>query len=148
MFASLILAGALTAQEPTLRLDLVCDGQANVSTSSTTNVGEPGGPVNFVTTSGRDQVRERVTVSFNENGGRIRLPDSMLPTIRGRSEDGWRPLSNVEISDDRITGRMSFNFIDRPSVRIDRVTGTLEVRGLDTSFVGECQAIDPSARRF
>lgn len=104
--------------------------------------------MNFVTTSGRDQVRERVTVSFNENGGRIRLPDSMLPTIRGRSEDGWRPLSNVEISDDRITGRMSFNFIDRPSVRIDRVTGTLEVRGLDTSFVGECQAIDPSARRF
>lgn len=148
MFASLIIAGALALQETPLRLDLVCDGQADVSTSTTTNVGEPGGPVNFVTSNGRDRVVERVTVSFSENGGRIRLPDSMLPTIRGRSEDGWRPLSNVEVTDDRITGRMSFNFIDRPSVRIDRVTGTLEVRGLDTSFVGECQAIDPSARRF
>lgn len=148
MFASLIIAGALVMQEAPLRLDLACQGQADVSTSATTNVGEPGGPVNFVTTNGRDRVGERVTVSFNETGGRIRLPDSMLPTIRGRSEDGWRPLSNVEISDDRITGRLSFNFLDKPSVRIDRVTGTLEVRGLDTSFVGECQAIDPAARRF
>lgn len=148
MIAALIIAGALAAQQSPVRLDLVCEGQANVSTSTTTNIGEPGGPVNFVTTNGRDRVSERVTVSINETGGRIRLPDSMLPTIRGRSEDGWRPLSNLQVGESQITGRMSFNIIDKPSVRIDRVTGTLEVRGLDTSFVGECQAIDPTARRF
>ena len=44
--------------------------------------------MNFVTTNGRDRVRERVTASFNENGGCVRLPNSMFPMIRGRSEDG------------------------------------------------------------
>lgn len=148
MFASLIIAGALVTQGPPLRLDLVCAGQANVGTSETTDIGEPGGPVNFVTTNGRNRVQERVSISFSENGGRIRLPDAMLPTIRGRSEDGWRPMTNVVIGENLITGRMSFNFIDKPSIRLDRVTGTVEIRGVESSFTGECQPYDPQARRF
>ena len=54
MIAALIIAGALAAQQSPVRLDLVCEGQANVSTSTTTNIGEPGGPVNFVTTNDLD----------------------------------------------------------------------------------------------
>jgi len=148
MLASLIVAGVLASQTTPLRLDLICQGQADIGTSETTDIGEPGGPINFVTTNGRNRVPERVSISFNENGGRIRLPDSMLPSIRGRSEDGWRPLANVSIGEDLITGRMSFNFIDKPSVRLDRVTGTVEIRGIASSFTGECQPYDSQARRF
>lgn len=151
MVVSLLFASSIAASQaagPNLTLDLVCQGQASISTSETTNIGPVGGPVNFATTEGRARVQERVEISFNDSRSRIRLPSSMLPSIRGRSDDGWRAMSNIVISDDLITGRVSFNFLDKPSIRIDRITGTVEIRGLDTSFVGDCRPIDISERRF
>ena len=87
-------------------------------------------------------------IVFEGEGGRVRMPDALVPNLRGRSNDGWRPLNNVSQAGDLITARFSYNFLDRPSVRIDRTTGGIEIRSLAARFVGECQPYDATARRF
>lgn len=147
MGVALALSGQTAAMTGT-SVDLICRGQADVSTTDTINTGPVGGPVNFATINGRSRLSEIVTLTLRDQDSRIRVPSSMTPSLRGRSDDGWRPIQELSVTDTLITGRFSFNPINKPSIRIDRITGIIEIKSLNGSFVGECQPVSIENRRF
>jgi len=123
-------------------LILLCEGSATLGTSSTasTSIYGSGGTTTANTTVyGTDQVRERVTVRVGDGTVEARLPASMSPALSGRGSDGWRQLTDVRITSEEITGRFSYNWLNRPTVRIDRLTGDIEIDAMgQTGFRGTC----------
>jgi hypothetical protein len=123
-------------------LTLICDGTATVgtTTSAGTSVYSSQGTTTANTTVyGTDQLRERLTVRVVEGTVAVRMPASLQPPIGGRGNDGWRQLTDVQITDEEIRGRFSYNWLNRPSVRIDRMTGDIEVDAMgQTGFRGTC----------
>lgn len=144
-----IIATLLLTNPTDTRLELVCRGTATVSTSVTTSGNNYGDPSNSVTSQGTARINERVGVSIDGSSARIRTPSSMLPDwpFRSRSEDGWRPITELVVTDDLITGKVALGPVTRQSLRIDRLTGVLELRG-GSPFTGECEPVDHTQRRF
>lgn len=138
-----IAASSAHAQE--LNLALECEGVATLDTTEFTHRNDGSAPE---ARHGTARQTERVQIVFEGAGGRIRIPESMLPNIRGRSQDGWRELSEIRQRDDQIDARFSYNFLDKPTVRIDRVTGGILISQLTSRFTGTCQPYDATARRF
>ena len=89
---------------------------------------------------------DQVDVDLTGAEGRIRLPRVTLPLMRG-GDGGWFKLTNVRITDRAITGSAAVNFINRPKVHIDRVTGVISINGMNGSYVGKCQRVDVAAQR-
>ena len=89
---------------------------------------------------------DQVDVEFLDGEGRIRLPRSVLPALRG-GENGWFRLRDLSISDRVIEAQASVNFINKPRVHIDRTTGTISINGMNGSFVGRCERVDPGTER-
>lgn len=147
-------AALLSAQETTsLDLHLQCDGIATFPESQSTTAsawGSSGGYASgAATTVRRGSAPDRVLVALAGEDGRVRLPRSMVPTVNGGGEDGWWPLNELEVTDSQITGRFRLNPFNRPSVRIDRITGSIEIQGsFKLSFRGDCVPIDATQRRF
>jgi hypothetical protein len=81
--------------------------------------------------------------------GRIRLPDVLTPLLHNQTDAGWRAFDTLTAGDTEITGQITLNLFNKPSVVIDRVTGHLEVKsGAIPLFGGECRAYDSNTRRF
>lgn len=88
-------------------------------------------------------------VEITGDSARIFVPPSLLPPVRGRSDAGWRPLDRLNITDDSITGRFDLNIFNKPTVEIDRTTGTIEIDGFGTtSYSGVCERVEAQERRF
>ena len=123
-------------------LILLCEGVATVGTAATagTHVYGPEGSASANTTVyGSDRISERLTVRVGDGTVEVRLPASMNPPLSGRGSDGWRALTDVQITDEEIRGRFSYNWINRPAVRIDRMTGDMEIDAMgQTGFRGTC----------
>ena len=77
----------------------------------------------------------------------------MRPAMSGAGDEaGWRTLTDVRISDAEISGTFSYNWVNRPVVRIDRMTGEVQVRQASlvsgrSSFSGMCEPASQE-RRF
>ena len=95
----------------------------------------------------KEKLDERVLVDIHENIARIRFPRSLLPPYNNGSKDGWWELTDVSVSDEAISARFRLNFANKPAVRIDRLSGDIEVTGF-AKFRGECQTQSRSERRF
>ena len=123
-------------------LILLCEGVATVGTATTagTHVYGPEGSASANTTVyGSDRISERLTVRVGDGTVEVRLPASMNPPLSGRGSDSWRALTDVQITDEEIRGRFSYNWINRPAVRIDRMTGDMEIDATgQTGFRGTC----------
>jgi hypothetical protein len=143
MMTIALSALALPVSAQDLNLALQCDGVETFDTTVSVPGQDGGAPV---IRNDMSRQFERVQIIFEGTGGRVRMPD--VPGLRGSSGDGWRPLNNVAQAGDLITARFSYDFLDHPSVRIDRTTGGIEISSLAARFVGECQPYDASARRF
>lgn len=143
----LLLPGQTQSESP--RLTLVCDGVGNTTSRQSATVDAFTPNQRQVTVTGTERISERVMVSLAPGENRIRIPSTLLPPLRGRSDDGWRPLTDVTVDETTIRGRVNINLLNRPSVRIDRLTGSIELEGFaSTRFSGQCEAVDPEARRF
>ena len=99
-----------------------------------------------VSTVGSLQSASRVTVELNGAEGRIMPPRELIPELAGRGDQGWRQLTDLDVSDERVRGRFSFNWINKPVVVIDRRTGDIEIQGQDAAggggfFRGDCRAV-------
>jgi hypothetical protein len=122
------------AQAGAATLHLACEGVATFS-------GPDGHP---------DQTEGQVLVELTgAASGRIRLPDVLTPLVHNATDDGWRTLDGLTVTDTRIAGQVTLNFINKPAVSIDRATGHLDVKsGAQPLFGGLCHTYDPAARQF
>lgn len=105
------------------------------------------------TMRGRNRSSDRLTVEVLGGTVRIKGPPSLTPAIAGRGDDGWRTLTNVSITDQEIRGQISYNWTNRPSVRIDRMSGEIEMRNANliagaSSFRGDCERVTRDAPLF
>jgi hypothetical protein len=78
--------------------------------------------------------------------GRVRMPRTMLPPIRG-GEDGWFKLKSIEVSDREITASIAVNVMNNPKLRVDRYSGNISISGKAGDFTGRCQPYDPATQR-
>lgn len=132
-------------------INLICygGGSANKATVSSVYANDNWGNTASGQVVGQRQVgfEDQVNVEVNDdNTGRIRVPRSMLPPLHGGNE-GWFEFKNIKTTDTAITGSAGINFINSPKVRLDRVTGTINISGKAGDFVGRCEPYDPAASR-
>ena len=121
------------AAAPPPVLHLVCDGLSVFTAAD----GHPAG------------AEGQTLIDVTGPAGRIKLPAIQASLIHDQTDDGWRPLAGLAVTDSAITGQVSLGILDKPTVAIDRVTGHLDVKSaFGPVFGGECQTYDPAARKF
>lgn len=121
-------------------LSLQCDGTSTIAVQTTgqTSVwaGTESANANSVVTSSARQA-DRVLVEVDGETVRVRPPASMAPQLGGGGSDGWRALTDVTIDERRISGKFAYNWINRPTVTINRMTGDIEIMG-SSKYSGVC----------
>lgn len=140
---SVAISGA--AQAESFYLTCVGAGSATKQTSSnafaTNNYGQSA---SGVVTSTRDVgFEDQVNIEIVDDVGKIRMPRTMLPRIRG-GKDGWFEIENLKVSEKEITGSAAVSFINSPKLRIDRLTGNVSISGKSGSFAATCRSYDPA----
>ncbi|MGE0531173.1 MAG: hypothetical protein AB7G40_14795 [Hyphomonadaceae bacterium] len=150
VFALLTFCGSPAFADDLL---LACSGSGDRTTTSSSfgTVTSPYGDTytGQGTQLRRETISERVMVEITGDTARIFVPASLLPPIRGGSDAGWRALDRLSITDRSITGRFDLNIFNKPTVEIDRTTGTIEIDGFgNTSYSGICERVEAQERRF
>ena len=107
---------------------------------------------NFVTgnswgSGGVVSTDEMLKVRISGGSGAIQFPKDLLPLIHGSSKDGWFTFTKLNISEEEIAATFSLNFINHPSVTIDRLTGGISIAGLGGGFNGACEKFDPATMK-
>lgn len=125
-------------------LELICRGTARFqetgSVSSSTEVGYGNYASSNATVTTRGSAAAVMGVRIDDaGGGAAKLPSQLVPLLAGKSEDGWRPFTSLELSEDRIKATMSLNILNKPKLTIDRRTGDIEVSALQSGFTGACE---------
>jgi hypothetical protein len=152
---------ALAGQTPTQsQLNLTCFGGGTakkVTVISGSNSGYLSGMVGSTPVSGtvsgsssvviprREGFTDQVDVEFFSGNDRIRLPSSTIPAFHGGQGGGWYKLKDVVADAHSIRAKALVNFINHPSIYVDRVTGTISIAGRDGDYTGQCQATDANA---
>lgn len=141
------LAVPNAAATASTNLHLTCDGFGTVERSESSQVhgfsALSGGSVSMHSS---EQHAAQVLVEIGGNGGRIYIPSEFVPPIHSHSDDGWRPFDSLDVGDTGIHGRFKLNFLNKPKVTIDRMTGHLGISGIGSfSFSGHCETYDPNA---
>lgn len=132
-------------------LQLVCYGQAEKIVAETRSGYQwnPGThkyePKSEVTTGTRD-FDSAVNVSIHDDRGRIRIPKQLIPPLHSGGQDGWWDIDDLIVGHNEIRGRFRLNGLNKPSLSIDRRTGTITVDGM-IKFNGRCDQ-DSGHRRF
>lgn len=134
-------------------LHLICGGGGSATRVNSTNVyasdsnGNSGTAT--ITSRGSQDFEDQINVEIVNGAGRIRLPRTMLPPIHG-GEGGWMRLMDIRETPNEITAKAVVNFMSRPNIRIDRISGTISISGRVGQFSGSCEAYDPEQvrRRF
>jgi len=87
-----------------------------------------------------------VNVSIHGEGGRIRIPKRLIPPLHSGGSDGWWNIDDLLVGHNEIRGRFRLNGLNRPTISIDRRSGTITVDGM-IKFYGRCEQ-DSGHRRF
>jgi len=151
MIIALLVAGQAVSAQP---IHLICVGAGTAARLTSTY----GSAYDSRGNSAWGQVLSRRDTPFDdqvnidltgEGQGRIRMPRAMLPVVRG-GKDGWFELGSIKTTDSEITGVAQVNFMNKPRVRLDRITGSISISGKAGDYSGQCQAYDPAAtpRKF
>jgi len=92
------------------------------------------------------QFSDQVDVEITGDSGRIRLPRVVLPLVHGGA-GGWFELKKLTVTDRAIEASAAVNFINRPKIHIDRLTGSISIAGKAGNYTGRCEAVDHAAQR-
>lgn len=127
-------------------LDLMCFGGGSANKASVANAWgwNSNGSFGSATIVGqRSQgFDDQVSLRIQGGEGRIRMPRSMLPAIRG-GEDGWFKLHDIAIKSNEITASVGVNAFNNPKLRLDRFTGAISISGKAGDYAGRCRRFDP-----
>ncbi len=137
-------------------LNLICFGAGSANKADVANAygnsqGTAAGSGGFATYSGNSNAtvisrrsqafEDQVSVRMNPEEGRLRMPRTMLPSVRG-GKDGWFKLKKIKYKEGEITASIAVNIINNPKLRIDRYTGTISISGKAGDYSGKCQKFD------
>jgi hypothetical protein len=148
----LVLAATLPISALANDITLSCQGQGSVIATQTTTVNQyqPGKPGHnqsgVATTQTRRPYTGTGTVELKTGVARMRVPDAMVPALMSGGTEGWYPIEELNLGEREITGVVHINFLSQPKLRIDRITGKLTLHGGAGDFLGDCSAIDASAK--
>ena len=147
--AAFTIAGA-AGRAGAVEVHLECTGFGTVQTSQMTQAsayGSSGASANGIAfSSGTEQRPGAASVDITDTAGRVRVPRDIVPSIHMGEHDGWWDLYDVKASDSEIVARFRLNPLNKPMVRINRLTGAIEIRGsFDFGFFGWLSARDPRA---
>lgn len=148
--SAIAIPSAASAQD-VLELSLLCEGSGTITQQVDTTYQAQ----NNSGQNGSATITEQQTVNFNDqlkvkiaNGeGQVEMPRQMLPVIRG-GKDGWFRMTNLKIGNDQIKGKVYLSFMDKPDIRIDRMSGSVNINGNVGNFSGKCQPYDATERAF
>jgi hypothetical protein len=150
IIAIALLPANANAQEAGNRLNLVCGGggSANKAMQSYGQAwnsdGDSAGAV--VTQQRAVGFEDQLQLWIEGDAGKARMPRAMLPPIRG-GENGWFDIKDIKVSDNEITGTVTVNFMNKPKLVLDRLTGTVSLAGKAGQFNGQCQKFDPNTAK-
>lgn len=144
--------GARPGQAQDVDINLVCSGSGSVLKSERTyssqwNRDEKKYEYGTQNKLGKSPFSGTAYVQIAGTSARIRLPSALIPIIQS-GVDGWFTVSDVFITDREITGRVRINGLNKPSLRISRGTGAINLENNLGDFAGICDRDDPSRRRF
>ena len=137
----LILGLLLSGNAYSSNLYLVCNGMGSksktISQSGSTNE-----------LSYTEETNSIVNFSIGNKGNWIQMPMHLLPPKRIKKANNKYEIYDLIISEGSITGKFKLNFINKPSITIDRYSGVLSFKGKGVSFTGECKKIDREEKKF
>lgn len=144
MVASTDLIGAAMLQE--LVFSLICTGAGSFVTYDGGQAVVNGDLITSTGSARRAERADRAYIEVNGETVRIKPPASIVPNLSGRGDDGWRTMSEVSITQREIRGRFSLNWINKPAVVVNRMTGEVIISGGDilagsAGFVGDCERV-------
>lgn len=131
---------AQASEMPPATLSLACGG--TIIGESSQNVGGGSAPGVFIpstTVVTQQQRAARVLVEITGSEGRIHLSRPFIPLMHGGGAEDWWPLYDVRIGDEGITARFRLNALDKPRIVIDRMSGDIQISGLNRVFSGNCE---------
>jgi hypothetical protein len=137
--------------EETLRLN--CFGEGSNVSSSTSRVTSSGESAN-ITSYSRKEFNSKVSVNLENGNNWIEIPSTLMSGANRISNTFKKQKNNkfdlfdVAISDEEITGKFKLNFANKPSMKIDRFSGTMFFDGLGVSFSGECEKVAVDKKKF
>jgi hypothetical protein len=150
LFGALAFAAQAQGQDAGNRLNLACDGSgaANKVRSGSAMAWDDAG------NSAQVQTTQQSTVGFEDQlqlwiegeEGKVRMPRTMLPIIHG-GDGGWFDLKNIKVTANEITASVAINFMNKPKLILDRLSGTVSLAGKVGQFNGHCQKFDPDTVR-
>lgn len=153
LLAIVCLAASAQAQDSGNRLNLICGGEGVANKTSTSNVqawGNDGSQAGATVNSTRSVgFGDEVALWIEGTEGRLRMPRVMLPPIRG-GDNGWFKLKSIVVTDREITASVAVNALNSPKLRLDRMTGAINISGRVGDFGGNCVKFDPdkAERKF
>lgn len=146
--------GAVAAGDRPVKLGLVCFGDGkkdSLANGSSWRWNSHKDRYEYDTyTETRPEVFDAsLMVQLWEDGGRIRLPKSLIPPINSRGAGGWWDLNDVRMDSDTITATYRLNGLNKPKVMIDRRSGRITVQGFsEYAFRGSCDQLGATERKF
>lgn len=147
---SMMFATDKAEAQATGRMELVCvgGGSAIKDASRSAYITDGWGNSASGTIYGTRRVGfdDEVSIWFEGDEGRIRMPSIMLPLFRG-GEDGWFKLKSIKLTDREIIGSISVNPVNNPKLRIDRRTGAISIAGKAGNFTGRCEELTAVSRQ-
>lgn len=131
-------------------IHLVCAGGGHVAgqqeqeIATARGTGDLWGSGMKITKNVRATYEDEVQVQIHEDQGKIRVPRALWPMFRAGGDDGWWKLKNIDVRENEILAKFTLNFLNSPSVRIDRITGRIAINGaFGGDYAGHCEPYEP-----
>lgn len=152
LLLGLLLTSVVThAQETTT---LICQGSGSILETKVSNGTEYDKKshsykkTTSTTTTDHRSFSDVINVEISGDTVRMKPPHEMIP-IFTKTQDGWLTLEKTFIGDKEITGVLHLNALNKPKVRIDRITGQFSLSNNLEDFNGSCNKVDfNSAPKF
>jgi len=154
MFAFIFISHLSISEEITLRLNCYGEGSnVSTSTSTITSPQSPGESAN-INTLNRKEFDSTVSVNLAKGDNWIEIPSTLMSGINRMSNTFKKQKNNkfdlydLDVSEEEIIGKFKLNFLNKPSIKIDRYSGTMFFDGLGVSFNGECKKVELENKKF
>ena len=146
-----LLSLTLKTHAEELNLSLKCKGSGTVNATETTfknsrNKSEHSREFGTEQAMVKRPFEGVMLVEIHSDKGQVKIPVGMLPPFQKDEASDWFPIHDYKLTSTDVTGEVKINFLNKPSIRIDRTTGTIVFASGLNEFSGECEKVDPDAK--